>query len=574
MQMQRHSYNYSLHSQSGVTTIFAVMMMLSLLAFLAVVTDTGRLYLQKRDLQKNVDLAALETALRYCRDQTMVDSDLDTAALNVITRNNFSGNLDEDDGNATVNATLNGNAVTVDLTHTVPTSLFEQILSGHDDINLTARATAKACEPTAQLSVRSSLVNIDSSQSNILNAVLGDIIGGSLNLSAVSWQGLLDTSINLLDFLDALAVDIDATAGDYDGVLTTAISVGSLLNVAADVLNESGVSSVAADVGTIGDLVPLSLDDIRLNDLLNVAEDLPKAALDVPINVLNLVQGGLQLANENSFIAIDEAVNVLGLVNGEVGVKVNEAPQFSAIGNPDFDDIAARTSQTDVFISLTSNLLGGLGLASIASLATQLDVVVKSATATASIEKESQTCGGGPTSINSITNTGAATIQIGSIGNTPAVSKANFASGGYTLNRTPIANVTVLGIPIVRIDMRATLTIASGTTSITHEQNPSEEYLPEIKSGIGENAYSSTGTNLGNILGLTIDLNPVVLGIIPLGFALNPVLNSVSGVLDGVLSNLLIPIINPLLNSLGVDLAGAEVGAALTCENDKVRLTN
>jgi uncharacterized membrane protein len=573
MQTQRRISSHSYQKQRGVTTLLAVLMMLSLFTFLAVVTDTGRLYLEKRSLQKNADLAAMETALLYCRDQTLDVEAMTLEDMNVLSaqRNNFLGN----DANSTVTVTRNGNAITVALSYKVPASLFEQLLPSDDnEINLTASATAKACEPTAQLSIRSSLVNIDSAQSDLLNAVIGDTLGGSLNLSLASWQSLLDTSINLLDFLDALAVDLGATAGDYDGVLTTAISVGSLLNVAADVLDESGASSVAADVGTIGGLAPLSLDDIMLGDLLNIAEDLPKAALDVPINVLNLVQGGLQLANENSVITIDEAVNVLGLVNGEVSVKVGEAPQISAIGNPDEDDITARTSQADVFISLTSDLLGGLGLSSIASLATQLDVVVKSATATASIENESQTCDGGPTSINSITNTGAATIQIGSIGNTPAVSKANFAAGGYTLNRTPIANVTVLGIPIVRIDMRATLTIASGTTSITHEQNPSEEYLPEIKNGIGESAYSSTGTNLGNVLGLTIDLNPVVIGIIPLGFALNPILNSVSGVLDGVLSNLLIPIINPLLNSLGVDLAGAEVGAALTCENDKVRLTN
>ena len=167
MQKQRPKYARPHHAQRGVATIFSIIMIiLVLLPCLAITTDTGRLYFQKRSLQKNADLAALETALRYCRDQTMVDSDLDTAALNVIIRNNFAGDLNEDGGNATVDATLNGNAVTVDLTHEVPASLFEQILSGHDDINLTATATAKACEPTAQLTIRSTgVVTVDANGS-------------------------------------------------------------------------------------------------------------------------------------------------------------------------------------------------------------------------------------------------------------------------------------------------------------------------------------------------------------------------------------------------------------------------
>ena len=89
-------------------------MMLSLFTFVAVVADTGRLYLEKRSLQKNADLAAMETALIYCRDQT-IDVDamtLDDLYVLSASRNNFLGNAT----NSTVNVSRSGNAVTVALT--------------------------------------------------------------------------------------------------------------------------------------------------------------------------------------------------------------------------------------------------------------------------------------------------------------------------------------------------------------------------------------------------------------------------------------------------------------------------
>ncbi|WP_373084143.1 pilus assembly protein TadG-related protein, partial [Zhongshania sp.] len=40
-------------------TILAALTLTTLIAFLALVVDTGRLYLEKRTLQKNADLAAI-----------------------------------------------------------------------------------------------------------------------------------------------------------------------------------------------------------------------------------------------------------------------------------------------------------------------------------------------------------------------------------------------------------------------------------------------------------------------------------------------------------------------------------
>ena len=49
--------------QRGVIAIASAVMMIALLAFLAITIDTGRLFLEKRTLQSQADLAALELSL-------------------------------------------------------------------------------------------------------------------------------------------------------------------------------------------------------------------------------------------------------------------------------------------------------------------------------------------------------------------------------------------------------------------------------------------------------------------------------------------------------------------------------
>ena len=63
--VSRKTFVSPLAGQRGVIAISAAVMMLALIAFLALTVDAGRLFLTKRTLQKQADLAALETALMY-----------------------------------------------------------------------------------------------------------------------------------------------------------------------------------------------------------------------------------------------------------------------------------------------------------------------------------------------------------------------------------------------------------------------------------------------------------------------------------------------------------------------------
>lgn len=584
MNTQRKIVHKLPKTQQGVVTIFAVLMMLSLLAFFAVVSDTGRLYLQKRDLQKNADLAALETALRYCRNQTMTDAELDAAALNVILRNNFGGDFDEDEGNASVDATLNGNAVTVDLAYLVPASLFEQILPGHDDINLTASATAKACEPTARLTIRNNTaLSVDSSESDLLNAVLGGLLGTTLSLDVADWNGLLNTNINLLSYLDLLAIELGIADGEYDSVLTADVELADLLSVAADVLNLETGSEVAINaLNAIESTIPITIPPIELGELIVVQPESDESALDVGIKLMELVQGSIQLANSETAIAATIDSSLLGLADVLIQLKASEPPQISAIGNPQdaqenplgSNKIYVRSAQVRVFVSFVTTL--PLGLSYI--IPARLDALINVSNAEAYVT--SHLCIDGDKTLNVDSATSVAEIKIGSLGGTQEQASINaFASANPAVSPTQIINV--LNLVGIGFSLDTDL-LDSGTLGLDYDNSLGDDYLPELNETLTDNAYKNvTAENiLAGLSDVLAEFELEITGVIGAVLApiVNPILNVVTSTLDAVLLSVLSPILDPILNSLfnllGIDIAEAEVGAALTCENDKVRLTN
>ncbi len=74
---------------------------------------------------------------------------------------------------------------------------------------LTAKAVAapKILPPQAQLTIKSTLVTVDSSDSAALNLLFGKLLGGNLLLGVAGWQGLVDTNINLLQLPEPVGAE-------------------------------------------------------------------------------------------------------------------------------------------------------------------------------------------------------------------------------------------------------------------------------------------------------------------------------------------------------------------------------
>ncbi len=222
------------HGPSGQRGAIGLMAALTLglaLLLMVVVVDTGRLYLEQRKLQRIADTSALEAASRAgtclpgLTAASYATQSASRNAFTVGTGNTLTvtcGTLVTGTNNLrtfAVDATQ-ASAIKVVATHSVPTSVAAGIYSlvspGAFNPNTQLTATAVAAPPlppTAQLSIRSTLVNAN------LNAIIGPLLGSSVNITAAGWNGLLNTNINLLSYMQQLAIDLNVTAGNYTQLL-------------------------------------------------------------------------------------------------------------------------------------------------------------------------------------------------------------------------------------------------------------------------------------------------------------------------------------------------------------------
>ncbi|RRV61481.1 hypothetical protein EGJ15_19480 [Pseudomonas sp. p99-361] len=343
------------------------------LLFMLLVIDSGRLYLEQRKLQRIADMAALEAAGQYAVC-TGSGPQATVVARAAATRNGHApgnplaascGYL-QTGANSLRTFTTDNNrteAIRVDVSNTVPTSVAAGVYSLAEGtgvpLTTTLHAHAVASSPVppqAMLSIRTTLATVDSRQSVLLNALLG-ALGGNVQLDVAGWQGIASTQLNVLRYLDQLAIDLNLKAGDYRQLLSADATATQLLQAAVKVLQQSGAAAnVVTNLGKLA-LGASNSTLLQLGDLLDIQNGTIQAGLDASIQLLQLVQGVIQLAVSESAATVDLPVSVLGLVNGRVRLKVIEPQQISAVGDPRTDELRVHTAQVRAMISLDLPLL-------------------------------------------------------------------------------------------------------------------------------------------------------------------------------------------------------------------------
>lgn len=366
-------------TQRGVIAISAAVMMLALFSFLALTVDTGRLFLAKRTMQKQSDLAALETALLYCRDQSMDAAQRLAVAQDVLAsdRNNFQGEINdvqvalgqvrsavdtEGESFRQFTADADGKAVQVTLRRTIRASIFQQLMpSGARSITLVTNSVAEACQPIASLHLRTNLLTIDTSKSILLNTVLGGLLGANIDLGVAAWNGLLNTNINLFSYLDAIAIGLGIDVGDRDRLLATEVSVGDLFTIAADVLTPDNTAEFEAQTALedLAAAIP-GATLIKLGDVLNIKTGTDEAGLDTDLQLLELVQVSAQAANNEAALAVDLPINIPSVAGVNLKLQVLDPPDMSVYGNPERDEIYIRSSQVRVLASVDLPIVGAV----------------------------------------------------------------------------------------------------------------------------------------------------------------------------------------------------------------------
>ncbi|WP_369654707.1 TadG family pilus assembly protein [Variovorax sp. V213] len=363
--------------QSGSVVINSVIA-LSLLVIVLVGTELGYLFFLKRELQKTADLAALAGAQVLEGDSCMTA----TAAAIANAARNFPTGLAPVAADSVVcghwdpasrptaphfgppESGQKFNAVRVTINRT-PALLLAGI-PGNQPRPVAVDALAAQRHPLAALNIRSTLVSVDT-QSPLLNAVFGGLLGGSLNLDAVGWNGLITTELKLLTFLDELALELGIGAGKYDQVLAADVAVGTLVQAMINALQRNGGTAQAA-IDALN-LVKIAANAapaqplLKLGNLLGAQAGTDAAGLDTNIQVFQLLQGVVQAANGKNGVVAD--VNLAGV---SASIKVIEPPQMSAVGNPALaklnptgpNQIYVRTAQVRTFFSIDLPALNGV----------------------------------------------------------------------------------------------------------------------------------------------------------------------------------------------------------------------
>lgn len=371
--------------QRGAIGLMAAVTLGMVLLFMLLVVDSGRLYLEQRKLQRVADMAVLEAVSRggNCTGPNSADDYVkESAARNGFIRGGVQqispacGTLEIDEATQmrkfTQGQNNSGNVIQVIATTTVPTSvargLWSMLNAKFDsDTNLTASAVgASSGARLAQLTIRSTLLEVSDDKSKVLNLLWGKLLGGELKLTAAGWQGLADTKINLLSYLDLLNNDLKLNALSYDQVLKSNIHATDLIDIAIKTLTNNNTKSSLATSGLLEIRSLLNSTTLKLGDIIKIQTDTDAAGLDTTINVFQLVEAYVQLANISNGLSASIPVTIPGIANGMIKVKIIQPPQLSAIGDPEKakrspdnegSRIYVRTAQVRTGFTLTLPIL-------------------------------------------------------------------------------------------------------------------------------------------------------------------------------------------------------------------------
>ncbi|CAM5494266.1 pilus assembly protein TadG-related protein [Pseudomonas fragi] len=643
-QLRGMGFNGS-RQQRGAIGLMAAVTLGMVLLFMLLVVDSGRLYLEQRKLQRVADMAVLEAVSRggNCTGTSTAAGFANQSA----TRNSFTpgsvqkvnttcGTLSTNSSQLrvfTADATKS-DAIRVIATTTVPTSVAGGLWSlfSKGGFNLNTNLTASAVgsnggAPLAQLTIRSALLTIDSTQSPILDQLVGGLLGGSIKAGIVSWQGLVDTNINLLSYLNQL-ISLNANAGNLDQLLKTNIHVTQLLDAAITVLQKNGPTADVAVKGlTAIRAVVSSTQVLKLGDLINVQSGTPNAGLDTNLRVFDLLQGIVQLAGQQSAATVNVQINPFNLVNINVYTKIIQPPQLSAIGNPALirnnptgpNQISVRTAQvqtriqiglpvlnalkplTDLItnaLSTVTEIVGKLlnlklvdaisclfscdSVASI-SLVNDINVYIEAASANSYVTDYRCTSDTSK-SLTAQANTALAKISIGASPSTGMLPTVDVATNSFIISPVKLININLKTCALLGLGGCSTGVGDGGSFNLLVQTNLSPttqslDYASPTLLNINQAPYYKKFGSNANVLTIGSASGSIVTTSYtpPTGKSVTgSLLQAVAGLittlttdivsaLNKVLVSLVNPIINTLLSALGVNVAVAEVGANLSC---------
>jgi len=547
-------------SERGSVALLTAGIFVILLAFTALTVDVGALYLTRRQLQSATDAAALAAALDLSRATSIAGSSLSSNSfgpgqLVAATVGVYQEDLTIAPAQRFTATDVAPNAVQVQTTTQAPLYFMRSLLS---QSNATISATATAVDVNqAAFTAGTGLVSLNG---GLANAILGQMLGTTVSLSAVQYNGLLNTNINLFDFLNAMATQLNLSAGTYSQVLASNVTMSSVLAAEAAALNSegasgggldalSGLETLQGEVSGGQSFVLGNLVNLGFGQQQQVGSVSSSSAASASVNLYQLASMGAQLANGANAIAINGALNIPGVATADLYMTTIEPAQppgpyitYGPVG------MSVHTAQVRLLLTIhLVTALSYLGNSGVLTLPVYLELAGGNATLAAI------SCGSQPATDATVTisaQPSAASVYVAQV-NKALIT--NFTTP-VSLN-TPATLVTLAGL--LSITGHAAIVAGSpSATNLTFTQQQMQATPPASQTVTSTDMSTSVIDSIGSSLTLSVN----VLGL--------PLLPGVSQLLTSQLMTLLAPVatqldslVDPVLAALGLNIGYINVTA-------------
>ncbi|VVD89507.1 hypothetical protein PCO31110_01541 [Pandoraea communis] len=455
--------------QRGSVPILSFIFLIVVL-ILAFALDAGNVFMQRRNLQRAADMAALAGAqtLPGCANATSfaavasanAKANINSTALQVASS---CGVWTSPAANATGPGTFvpvtsgnaaSGNAVSVTLSMAVPS--FFQLVGTR---TVTATAIARKAPAVVTFTVDSGLLALNSS--NSLLGPLLDALGLKTQDYILARQQLAGVTITPQGLLQALGVPVtgDISVGTINGVLAVQkLTVSKLLDVTKTALATQN-GALSASVSLMNNLINVFNNGTGLKNGTGNALDLPVQLFGTatsPGVFANIDMPGVSTANAlTANVAVADLITAaifggtgtsgfsIPISSPTLGVTANAnvvSPPQIGIGGIDAQATAAQV-RLMLNVSTSGSLLGGVLNGANTSLSLPLTIEVAQSTAKVTALQ----CGATPSATFEVTS-GLVNVCVGTA---PGVNMATNTASCTTLMTSPANIATLLGLVTV-----------------------------------------------------------------------------------------------------------------------------
>jgi uncharacterized membrane protein len=343
-----------LRDQRGGVGALSVLVSVLVITGTAATIDAASVEFRARALQGLADTAAVSAAGNLATAETTVQRVLTLknsgASVRQVTLGEYRGQAD-----VPVADRFNANgampdAVRVVLREDVP--LFFGSMLGIGSVRVEKSAVAiRPARDAAAFSIGSRLLSLDPV---VVNALLTQLIGREIQLSAVSYDSLLTSSLDVDDLLHDLGETLSEE--DRDKLLTRNLSTRKLVDaLARGTTGQANVAlkSLSASIGTAPDR------NLHLGSLISVAPGV-KGDINAKVPVWDLLNAALGEAAGPQTIELNAKVDapVTATVRLAVGEREQKSPWLTVTRD---GNTVVRTAQVRLHVDVTTATLAGLG---------------------------------------------------------------------------------------------------------------------------------------------------------------------------------------------------------------------